>query len=287
MSNSALTLVKLIVGTWSGSVGILSEAVHSSTDLVASIIALFAVRASDTPPDPEHPYGHGKIESVSGLVEAMLIFGAAGYILYEIAARLKYPTVSQSRAINAGIVVMAFSMVANIFISRMLSRVARETDSEALRADAAHLNTDVITSFGVFLGLLLVRTTGVAWYDSLVAAGVAILLVVTAVKLTRDAMRLLLDYRLPHAEEQLIIRILEDDPRVLGFHKLRTRKSGSMRHADVHVQMDDECTLVFAHEVTESIEDAIRAALPGIVINIHIEPYHYEMRHQKEMHGGS
>lgn len=285
VSNASLTLLKLIIGAWGGSVSILSEAVHSATDLVASGIALFSVRASDTPPDPEHPYGHGKIESISGLAEAMLIFAAAAYILYEVGMRLRSPAPTKYHALTVGIAVMAVSMTANFLISRYLFYVARETDSQALRADASHLHADVLTSMGVFVGLVLVRVTGLVWLDSLVAAVVACVLLVTAYRLSRDAVQLLLDIRLPATEEMAIRVILENDARVLGYHKLRTRKSGSQRHADVHVQLEDDCTLVYAHQVAEELEDAIRDALPSIFVNIHIEPYVAELTHQREAHG--
>lgn len=284
-SNASLTLLKLIVGFWSGSVSVLSEALHSGTDLIASGITLLSVRASDTPPDYEHPYGHGKIESISGLAEAGLIFLAAAYIGYEIVERLRTPAQAHPRALLVGIALMALSTVLNFLISQHLFRVAKATDSQAIHADAAHLRTDVSTSLGVFTGLALVRLTGAAWVDLLVAGIVALLLLRTAYRLTREALSPLLDSRLPAAEETAIRQVLVGDARVLGYHKLRTRKSGSQRHADVHVQIDDDVTLVQAHQIAEELEDAIRAALPAIYINIHIEPYYAEMRHQQEAHG--
>ena len=283
-SNSVLTLLKIVVGGWTGSVGILSEAAHSGTDLIASAIALYSVRAADTPPDEDHPYGHGKIESISGLAEAMLIFAAALFIGYEIIDKLRFPALTHSGSTDLGIGVMTLSMLANFFISRYLYHVAKETSSEALHADAAHLQTDVVTSAGVLAGLALVRFTRLPWLDPVAAAVVATLLVHTAYRLTRGAIQLLLDSRLPDEDELAIVAILRRDPRVLGFHKLRTRRSGAQRHADIHVQIEDTVTLVYAHQVTEEIEDAIRAALPGINITIHIEPYYDELKHQSEAH---
>ncbi len=284
VSNSALVVAKLVVGILSGSVSVLSEAIHSATDLVASFIAFFSVRASDTPPDAEHPYGHGKIEGVSGLVEALLIVLAALYIVYEAVASLLNPH-AHSPALDAGLAVMAVSAIANFFISRYLKRVARETDSMALEADAEHLQADVLTSVGVFVGLALARMTGLSWLDPVAGLCVALLIVHTAYKLTRHSMTPLLDARLPVDEEERIKNILNNDSRVLGYHKLRTRKSGSQRHADVHVLIDDDSTLVEAHDLSEELEDGVRTALPDIQINIHIEPYHAEMRHQQEAHG--
>jgi cation diffusion facilitator family transporter len=284
LSNCMLVAAKLLVGILSGSVSVLSEAIHSATDLVASLIAFFSVRASDTPPDAEHPYGHGKIEGVSGLVEALLIFIAAFYIIYEAIIKL-LSRGGEPQLLNAGLVVMAVSAATNFFLSRHLRRVARETDSLALEADGEHIQTDVLTSVGVFIGLALARITHRGWFDPIAGLAVALLILHTAYRLTRHSMKPLLDARLPAEEEQRIKNILNNDSRVLGYHKLRTRKSGSQRHADVHVLIDDDSTLVEAHNLTEELEDGIRTVLPDTYINIHIEPYHAEMRHQQEAHG--
>lgn len=285
ISTASLTLVKLVTGALIGSISVLSEAIHSATDLVAAIIAYFSVRASDSPPDDDHPYGHGKIESVSALAEAMLIFGSAIYILYEVIDRLRNPHPPHINLLNAGIVVMLLSMIVNTVVSRFLARVARETESQALSADAAHIGTDAGTSTGVLVGLILARATGRAWLDPAIAGLVATLLIAIAFRLLKDALNLLLDIRLPEIEEARIRTIIESDQRVRGHHKLRTRKSGSVRHADVHVLLDDELTLLAAHSACEELEDAIRAAFPGVIVNIHIEPYQYEINHQREVHG--
>jgi cation diffusion facilitator family transporter len=284
VSNTLLVILKLIVGIGFGSVGVISEAIHSATDLLAAAIAYLSVRASDTPPDADHPYGHGKIESISGLAEALLIYLAGGFIITQAAQKLMAPD-HHAGEVGAGLAVMAFSAAINAVLSTHLRRVAQATDSLALEADARHLRADVLTSCGVFGGLLLVRFTGQAWFDPVTALLVALLILSTAFKLTRDALRPLMDASLPPEEELAIHQVLDTDTRVLGYHKLRTRKSGSQRHADVHVQIDDDCTLVQAHDLTEELEDQIRAALPAININIHIEPYYAEMRHQREVHG--
>jgi cation diffusion facilitator family transporter len=284
LSNVVLVAAKLVVGILSGSVSVLSEAVHSATDLVASLIAFFSVRASDTPPDAEHPYGHGKLEGITGLAEALLIFLAAFYIVYEAMSKL-LGRHGEPPLIDAGLAVMAVSAVTNFFLSRYLRRVAHETDSLALLADGEHLQTDVVTSVGVFAGLALTRITHLGWIDPVTGLCVALLIIHTAYRLTRHSMKPLLDARLPVEEEARIKNILNNDSRVLGYHKLRTRKSGSQRHADVHVLIDDDSTLVEAHDLSEELEDNIRTVLPETHINIHIEPYHAEMQHQQEAHG--
>lgn len=285
LSNALLVLLKLFVGFWSGSISVLSEAFHSASDLLASGIALMAVRIAEAPPDEEHPYGHGKAESLSGLAEALLIFVAAGYICYEAILKLATPSHSAHASVNIGIGVMAFSAIVNVLISRHLFKVAKETDSMALHADAEHLRTDVFTSAGVLVGLVLVRITDYAWLDPATALFVALLIFRTTYHLAIKALHLLLDARLPHTEEQAIREILKADGRVMDFHKLRTRKSGAQRYADVHVLIEDQTTLVEAHTIAEELEDKIRAALSAMHVSIHIEPYHAEMEHQRNEHG--
>ncbi|MFN8610471.1 MAG: cation diffusion facilitator family transporter [Vulcanimicrobiota bacterium] len=284
VSNSTLVLGKLVIGVLCNSVAVISEAVHSASDLMASVIAYAAVRMSDSPPDEDHPYGHGKIESISSLAEALLIFAAALYIVYEAILKLRKPP-EASPPLYLAMGVMATSVVVNFFISRYLRRVGRETDSLALLADAEHLNVDVVTAAGVLVGLALAQATGKSWLDPVAALGVAVLIFKTAWELCVEALQPLMDARLPLDEENLIRRVLNGDPRVLGYHKLRTRKAGSQRHVDVHVQLDDEITLLEAHQVSEDLEDEIRKLLPMLLINIHIEPYLAEMQHQLEVHG--
>lgn len=280
VSNTLLMLLKLGAGLWTGSVAVLSEAVHSATDLLAAGIALFAVHASDAPPDKDHPYGHGKMESVSGALEALLIFAAGGYIVVEAARALG--TGRRPDALGWGIAVMGVSAVVNTLVARHLFAVARREDSLALRADAHHLSIDVWTSLGVVVGLALVSLTGRAFFDPLVAFVIAGITLYTACRLTRDAVAPLMDSVLPEAEVQVVEDLMKADGRVLGFHKLRTRKSGSQRHIDVHIQVDDDLTLRAAHALTEELEDRVREALPNAHVMIHTEPYEEERQHHEE-----
>jgi cation diffusion facilitator family transporter len=285
VSNTVLVIAKLAVGIVGGSIAAISEAVHSATDLAASVIAYASVRMSDQPADAEHPYGHGKVESLSCLAEALLIFLAAFYIIYHSGKELLSGT--GPTELGPAILVMGLSVVVNFFMSRYLRRVARETDSQALLADAEHLHVDVLTAGGVFVGLALSQATGFAWLDPAAALCVALLILHAAVQLTLPALHTLLDARLPDAEEQVIRAALDGDPRVLGYHKLRTRKSGSQRHVDVHVQMADDCTFVAAHELSEELEDKIRECFGTqyVHVHIHMEPYLHEMQHQIDVHG--
>jgi cation diffusion facilitator family transporter len=283
-SNTTLALLKLVVGALTGSVSVLSEAAHSATDLVASWVAYFAVRVADRPADDDHPYGHGKIENLSGMAEALLILAAGGWVLYEAIAKLaRHDPPPQT---DLGIVVMAVSSVVNTVVAARLFRVASKTDSHALAADAEHLRADVVTSAGVLVGLVLVRITGIAWLDPAVAIAVAALILYASWRLTRAALNPLMDTRLPEEDVGAIRSILVEEPRVLGFHKLRTRKSGSARYVDAHVMLDDDLSLVDAHDLTEELEDRMRDRLPNSEITLHMEPYRREQQHQFERHGG-
>jgi len=192
ISNTLLILMKLSVGLISGSVSIISEAIHSSMDLMASLIAFFSVRVSDNPPDSRHPYGHGKIENISGVIEAILILIAAIWIIVEAVKKLiGLPYVIDS--IGLGSLVMLASAIINIFVSRMLYKVAKETRSVALEADALHLKTDVFTSLGVAAGLGLIILTGIHWLDPAVAIIVAFMILRESYFLLRKAFLPLLD----------------------------------------------------------------------------------------------
>ncbi|MEY4505003.1 MAG: hypothetical protein RL154_1300 [Pseudomonadota bacterium] len=231
LSNTFLVISKLSIGVAIGSVGVVSEGIHSSIDLLAAIIAYFAVRQASHPADNLHKYGHGKIENVSGTIEAVLILVAAFWIVLEAVQKLAHPHPIES--FGLGIAIMAISSIVNLFISRYLMKVGKETDSIALKADAMHLQTDVLTSAGVMVGLIAVYFTGIDWLDPVAALCVAGLIVYAAWELLRESFGPLLDSSLPEEEEQQIselIRIYEKD--FLDFHSLRTRKAGSERHVD-------------------------------------------------------
>ena len=284
-SNTGLLVLKLGVGLVSGSVGVLAEAVHSGADLVGSALAFLSVRASDEPPDQTHAYGHGKIENLSGVATALLILGGGAYAGNEAVRHLLTPAPLRAGTAGWAMAVMAFSALLNAFVSRRLRQVGRETDSPALSADGHHLQTDVLTSLGVLLGLALVRETGRPWWDPVAALCVCLLILRVGYGLAREALGTLSDAALPPSEALTLERVLTSHPSVLGFHKLRTRKSGSHRHVDVHVQIADTHSFVEAHRLTEEMEDQLRAALPNLHPIIHIEPFEDEAAHQREAHG--
>lgn len=270
-SNSTLIILKIIAGILSGSISIISEAIHSGIDLVAAVIAFLSVRMSSKPADRSHPYGHGKIENVSGVVEGLLIFVAAFLILSEAVKKMLDPTELADTYVAAA--VMLFSGAVNAFVSRKLYKTAREEDSIALEADALHLKTDVYTSLGVGLGLLLIKITGLAVLDPVVAILVALLIIKEAWSLCRNAFGPLLDARLSDADENRIREIMDRYcNKILDYHELRTRKSGNVKYIDFHMTVREELTIKESHDLSEEIETELEAALKNTNINIHFEP---------------
>jgi cation diffusion facilitator family transporter len=260
--------MKFIVGSVSGSVSIISEAIHSMMDLLASVIAFFSVRVSDNPPDKEHPYGHGKVENISGVIEAILILVAAVWIIIEAVEKFMHP--SDVVAIGWAAAVMLTSGIVNMFVSRQLYRVAKKTDSIALEADALHLKTDVLTSFGVGLALLLMYFTNWKILDPLFAIVVACLIVRESYNLLRNAFLPLIDQTLDDKETGLIYS--EMDTMKLKFHSLRTRKSGRYRFVDMHLELPSATSLGDIHSICDKVEENLKSVIPYLDVNIHVEP---------------
>lgn len=271
-SNSTLIVLKVVAGILSGSVSIISEAIHSGMDLMASFIAFFSVRTSSKPADREHPYGHGKIENISGIAEGLLIFVAAALIIKEAIEKFYHPTVLDYATVAIG--VMVVSAVVNVLVSRKLYQVGREEDSMALEADALHLKTDVYTSLGVALGLLLIKLTGVAILDPIVAILVALLIIKEAWELCYNGVNFLLDTRLTDAEEEKIIGIINNySDQLCDFHKLKTRKSGNVKHIDFHITVAPDATVEEIHRLIGSFKKDMCDEFTYTRVNVHVDPY--------------
>jgi len=278
VSNSTLVVFKLIVGLSSGAVSILSEAIHSGVDLVASLIAFFAVRAAGKPADDKHTFGHGKFENLSAAIEGLLIFVAAGWIIYESIQKLIFPKPVDN--LQWGIIVMGVSAISNLIISGKLFKVGRETDSAALMADGWHLRTDVWTSAGVaggltiyLIGRQLMPNLNLHWIDPVIAMGVAGLILKAAWELTTEAVTYLLDASLPEEEEKAITLIIDQmDPQVLNFHNFKTRKAGSERFVEFHLVVHKDLTVKKAHDICDEITEKIKLQFPKTEVMIHTEP---------------
>jgi cation diffusion facilitator family transporter len=272
-SNAFLLAVKLVAGVVTGSASVLSEAVHSATDLVASIVAFVAVRRSLSPPDESHQYGHGRFENLAGIFEGVILLGVGGAVIYKAVDGILHG--AELEFLGLGIVVMALSAVVNFFVSGWLLQVARETDSHALEAEGYNLRTDVWGAAGVALGLLAALTTGWTVLDPIIAALIGLAILWTAVRLISGGTRVLLDESLPEEELNLVESVIgdevESDPKIRGYHKLRARKSGPQRHIDFHLQLRAETTLGEAHKISDGLEERIRVNLPNSDVLIHLE----------------
>ena len=278
LSNSLLILMKFVVGILGNSVSIISEAIHSGMDLIAAIISFLSVKVSDNPPDERHPYGHGKYENVSGVIEAVLIFIAAGWIIFEAIRKLTL-TGHAVEKLGLGTLVMLISAAVNTLVSRQLYKVAKKTDSIALEADALHLKTDVYTSLGVAIGLLLMwladlnffgKNTHLHIIDPVIALGVAMLILKESYLLLKNAYAPLLDESLSEGEIKTIKEVIASHS--LSFHNLKTRKSGQFRFADLHLELPPNIKLQKAHDLCDEIETEIKLKIKNMDINIHVEP---------------
>jgi cation diffusion facilitator family transporter len=270
-SNTTLITLKVVAGILSGSVSIVSEAIHSGMDLLASLIAFTSVKLSNNPADREHPYGHGKIENVSGVIEGILIFIAAFLIIKQAIEKIISPT--EMKETTIAIVVMFVAVVVNIVVSKILYKVAKEEDSVALEADALHLKTDVYTSLGVAVGLILIKLTGFVLLDPIVAMAVALLIIKEAWHLVYTAFQPLMDVTLNDDEVEKITNLVKSySPPVINAHKLRTRKSGNVRIIDFHLIVDDAMSVDTAHVLCEEIEVCIEKELKNCDVQIHVEP---------------
>jgi len=241
-------------------------------DLVASVVAFVSVRKAEVPADREHPYGHEKVESLAAAIEGMLILVGAGIIVYEASRRLAKG--SEVESLGIGIAVIGFSVVANIIVSGVLARRAREHESPALAGDAAHLRADAMTSLGVLVGLGLVEVTGIVAFDSITALLVAVAIVAAGIRIIRRSSGVLVDETLPDEElDRVEAAIAAARPsEVAGYHKLRARRAGRHRYIDLHVQFRSGTSLERAHSLAHQLRDAIEAELPAADVLIHVEP---------------
>jgi cation diffusion facilitator family transporter len=275
ISNTGLVLMKFAVGFALGSVSIISEAIHSSMDLLAAVIAFFSVKKSAEPPDAGHSFGHGKFEDISGLIEAVLILVAALVIIIEAAFRLlsgDWQEFDQT-FLFAGIAVMGISVLANWYVSSRLMKVARMTESIALESDAWHLRTDIYTSLGVFIGLVLIHFTGLVILDPLIAIWVGLVILNVSVDLLKRSFADLIDHSLPEKDEKRIIDIIcAHSSEYAGFHGLRTRRSGPEIFIEFHLVVPGEVSVTQSHDLADHLEADLHVEYPRANVTIHIEP---------------
>jgi len=272
-SNTALIALKLVAGLVTGSVAIITEAIHSSVDLAASYIAFFSVRQAETPADASHRYGHEKFENVAAAAEGVLILIGSGVIVYaSVRSLVEGP---ELHSLGFGIGVVAFATVVNLVVSAWLYGQARLTQSAALEADAAHLRTDAYTSLGVLVGLAFVQWTGADWLDPVLALVIAGAIVVTGMRIVARSWGVLVDEALPEPEQRAIQEAIQEfaGRGIVGYHQLRTRRAGARRYVDLHVQFRSGTSLEDAHATAHALRDEIDRRLPGGTdVLIHLEP---------------
>jgi cation diffusion facilitator family transporter len=271
-SNSLLILLKVMAGTITGSVAILTDAIQSSIDLIASVVAYLSVRKADEPADESHRYGHEKIENLGSALEGILVLVGAGVIVFEAIRRLIRG--GEVKLVGVGIAVAGVSAVVNLAVAMRLRRIAKQTESVALEGDAAHLLSDAGTSVGVLLALVLIKATGAEWIDSAVALLVAAVSVIAGGRIVTRSGRVLADEALPERELEAIRQeVLAFGGRgVIGYHQLRTRRAGARRYVDLHVQFRAGTSLEDAHKTAHELQDAISGRLGGADVLIHLEP---------------
>jgi len=275
LSNTCLVLMKFVVGFAIGSVSIISEAIHSAMDLIASVIAFFSVRKSAEPPDAAHSFGHGKFEDVSGLIEALLIFVAAILIIREALSKLLGEPSEHftPELLIYGIAVMGISALVNWYVSHRLMTAAKQSESIALESDAWHLRTDVYTSVGVMVGLVLIKLTGIAIFDPLFALGVAVVIIKAAYDLTIRSFSDLIDHSLPKEDNKRIEQIIcEHESDYAGFHGLKTRRSGPEIFIEFHLVVPGNVSVYQSHDLADHLESDLKIEYPRANITIHIEP---------------
>lgn len=273
VSNLILIVIKLVTGVISGSVSIISEAIHSSSDFLASVITFFAVHKADSPADKDHQFGHGKYEDVAGFIEGILIILAAAYIIFEAARKLTESIEPFSNSL-LGIAVMFVSVITNIAVSTYLMKVAKNTDSIALYSDAQHLRTDILSSLTVFIGLIIIEYTGLHIIDSIIAVIVAMIIMHTGYKICKEAMNDILDGSLPNCDIQKIKNILKkyQDKDIAGVKELKTRKAGKDKDIVIALFVDGNMCIRDAHILCDKLENEIESELGNTKITIHLEP---------------
>ena len=272
-SAASLCALKFAVGVISGSLGVLASALDNVADIFMSTVNLLSIRKAMDPADESHPYGHGKVETMSTLFQGGVISLTGAGVVWEAVRRLRVGRAPEGVGLDIGIFVMVFSVIASWLISDRIRRAGERTGSSALTADSLHFRTDVYSGSGILFSLILYRFTGWKWLDPGVALVVGVYIVVAALPLLKSAVEDLMDHTLPAETVAMIERIIEEHrPMVVEWHDLRTRRSGSEKHVDFHVVVCREHSLEDAHRVADHLEHEIREALGHAHVVTHIDP---------------
>ena len=264
-----LIIAKLVAWGLSDSVSLLATLIDSMLDALASLINLVAVRHALTPADKEHRFGHGKAEALAGLSQSMFIAGSAGFLLLEAGRRLISPIAVE--AVGISMLVMVFSIVATLLLLGFQRHVIRKTNSTAIRADALHYRTDLLVNASVILALWL-SVKGWAGFDALFACAIAIYILYSAWEIITVSYDHLMDRELPDPQREEIEKLVLQHKSARGLHDLRSRHSGTMTFIQLHLELDDDLSLLEAHKISDEVELSLLEAFPGSEIIIHIDP---------------
>jgi cation diffusion facilitator family transporter len=267
-----LIALKSLTGWLTGSISVWASLLDSTMDIFASVINFIAVRAASRPADEDHAYGHGKAESLAGLFQAAVITVSGVYLIWEAVARLLNPPETRSEWV--GVAAMFVALVVSIALVKRLRRVARQTESLALKSDAVHYVTDIYTNAGALLALLITLLTGWRRADPLFSIIISLAILWSAITVAREAIDVLMDRRLPLDVDEKVALVINRyrEQGVLGFHDLRTRRSGSQNFIDLHLEVERHKGFEEAHDLTVSVLRAIEAEIPRTRVQIHTDP---------------
>jgi ferrous-iron efflux pump FieF len=267
-----LIILKAATGWMTGSISVWASLLDSAMDIIASVINFFAVRAASRPPDEDHRYGHGKAESLAGLFQSFVITVSGAFLVREAVRRILSPRETSSEWLGVG--TMAVAGAVSVALVTRLRAVARKTDSPALAADAVHYATDVFTNGAALVALLVVALTGWTLADPIISLAISAFILYSAFEVGRDSVHVLMDRRLPREVDRKVAAVVErfKGEGVLGFHDLRTRRSGSHKFIDLHLEVERDQSLVAAHDLTERVIRAIQSEIPRSRVQIHTDP---------------
>ena len=270
-SNTLVFLFKIVAGILSGSISIISEAIHSVSDFLASVLTFFAVTRSSEPADKEHPFGHGKYEDMSGFIEGGLIILAGIYIIYESSKKLIYGYELKSEPL-LGIAAMGFAVLANFLVSQYLFYVAKKSDSVSLKADGEHLRTDSYSSLGVLIGLILIKYTGLAILDPIIAIIVALVIFKAGFEISKETLNNLLDSSISDEDIEKIENIIKNNQVIKGYKNIKGRKSGQYKEVELTLLFNEDMKIKCCHNICDQIECEIKNEIENASIVIHPEP---------------
>lgn len=268
---SFLAISKLLVALYTGSMAVLSSALDSILDIVASGVNFFALKAAEEPPDKTHPYGHGKFEALAAFVQSLIIIATGLFLLYKSIVNLINKQYLSD--INTGIYVMIFSVLMTLALTLSLRYYAKKYDSAIILTDAMHYEIDLLTNSGILITLLFIRYTGFYQIDFIISSIISIYIIYSAFNLAKEVSSDLLDKEMSDGEQSRIKSILSEyNDSFIDYHKMRTRSSGKTKFVDMHITLCKNMSLNDAHQIADIIEKDLKNKIPELDVIIHIDP---------------